>query len=82
MKAKRDTFLSFSPPLLGEEEVAEVADTLRSDWITTGPKTKQFEREFVQFTGATAALAVSSGTDNGSRRGAPGSQTGAGRRRT
>lgn len=63
MKAKRNTFLSFSPPLLGEEEVAEVADTLRSDWITTGPKTKQFEREFVQFTGAPAALAVSSGTD-------------------
>jgi len=63
MKAKRSTFLSFSPPLIGEEEIAEVVDTLRSDWITTGPKTKQFEREFAQFIGAPAALAVSSATD-------------------
>ena len=34
----RDTFLPFSPPLIGEEEIAEVVETLRSDWITTGPK--------------------------------------------
>lgn len=55
----RDTFLSFSPPLIGQEEVDEVLDTLRSDWITTGPKTKRFEQEFAQFIGAPAALAVS-----------------------
>ena len=36
---------------------------MRSDWITTGPKVKRFEQEFVRFTGAPAALAVSSGTD-------------------
>ena len=63
MKAKRGAFLPFSPPLLGEEEIAEAVDTLRSEWITTGPKTKQFEREFTQFIGAPAALAVSSATD-------------------
>jgi len=34
----RGTFLPFSPPLIGEEEISEVVDTLRSDWITTGPK--------------------------------------------
>jgi len=32
----RSTFLPFSPPLIGEDEIAEVVDTLRSDWITTG----------------------------------------------
>ncbi len=59
----RSTFLPFSPPLLGEEEIAEVLDTLRSDWITTGPKTRQFEQAFATFVGAPAALAVSSATD-------------------
>ncbi|MGQ9459516.1 MAG: DegT/DnrJ/EryC1/StrS family aminotransferase, partial [Anaerolineae bacterium] len=59
----RDTFLPFSPPLIGEEEIAEVVDTLRSDWITTGPKVKQFEEAFAAFVGAPVALAVSSGTD-------------------
>ncbi len=59
----RNTFLPFSPPLIGEEEIAEVVDTLRSDWITTGPKVKRFEAEFAEFIGAPAALAVSSATD-------------------
>ena len=59
----RNTFLPFSPPLIGEEEIAEVIDTLRSDWITTGPKVKRFEEEFAAFVGAPAALAVSSATD-------------------
>jgi len=59
----RNTFLPFSPPLIGEEEIAEVLDTLRSDWITTGPKVKRFEQEFAEFVGAPAALAVSSATD-------------------
>ncbi len=58
----RNTFLPFSPPLIGEEEIAEVIDTLRSDWITTGPKVKRFEEEFAAFIGAPAALALSSGT--------------------
>ena len=55
-------FLPFSPPLIGEEEIAEVVDTLRSGWISTGPKTKLFEAEFAQFVGAPAALGVNSCT--------------------
>jgi dTDP-4-amino-4,6-dideoxygalactose transaminase len=48
--------------LIGEEEISEVIDTLRSDWITTGPKVKRFEEDFAQFVHAPDALAVSSGT--------------------
>ena len=48
----RETFLPFSPPSIGEEEIAEVVDTLRSDWITTGPKTRAFEKQFGEFVGA------------------------------
>jgi dTDP-4-amino-4,6-dideoxygalactose transaminase len=59
----RSTFLPFSPPNLGPEEIAEVVDTLRTDWITTGPKARRFEEEFAAFIGAEAALAVSSATD-------------------
>jgi dTDP-4-amino-4,6-dideoxygalactose transaminase len=59
----RGSFLPFSPPAIGPEEIAEVVDTLKSDWITTGPKTRQFEHDFAQFIGAPAALAVSSATD-------------------
>jgi len=58
----RETFLPFSPPSIGDEEIAEVVDTLRSDWITTGPKVKQFERQFMEFVEAPAAFAVSSCT--------------------
>jgi nucleoside-diphosphate-sugar epimerase len=46
MSSMRDTFLPFSLPTIGEEEIAEVVDSLRSGWITTGSKTKQFEEEF------------------------------------
>lgn len=58
----RDKFLPFSPPLIGEDEINEVVDTLRSDWITTGPKVKRFEQEFARFVDAPDALAVSSCT--------------------
>lgn len=58
----RANFLSFSPPLLGDEEIAEVVDTLRSDWISTGPKVQRFEQAFAAFLGAPAALALSSCT--------------------
>jgi dTDP-4-amino-4,6-dideoxygalactose transaminase len=47
----RKTFLPFSSPYLDDDEIAEVADTLRSDWITTGPKVKRLEREFAQSIG-------------------------------
>lgn len=42
-------FLPFALPDIGEEEIAEVVDSLRSGWITTGPKTKLFEQNFAQF---------------------------------
>ncbi len=58
----RDKFLPFSPPYIGEEEIAEVVDSLRSGWITTGPKTKRFEQEFAARFDAPAALALSSCT--------------------
>jgi dTDP-4-amino-4,6-dideoxygalactose transaminase len=58
----RKTFLPFSPPLIGEEEIAEVVDTLRSDWITTGPKVKRFEADFAGAIGTPEALALSSCT--------------------
>jgi dTDP-4-amino-4,6-dideoxygalactose transaminase len=58
----RSTFLPFSPPLIGEEEIDEVVKTLRSDWITTGPKTKQFEADFTAYIGAPASAALNSCT--------------------
>lgn len=55
-------FIPFSPPSIGEEEIAEVVDTLRSDWITTGPKTRRFEGDFASYLGAPGALALNSCT--------------------
>ena len=49
---RRSAFLPFSQPSIGQEEIDEVVDTLRSDWITTGPKTKAFETQFGAFVGA------------------------------
>jgi len=50
--------VAFHRPSIGPEEEREVLDTLRSGWITTGPKTKRFEREFAAYVGASHALAV------------------------
>jgi dTDP-4-amino-4,6-dideoxygalactose transaminase len=60
--AKRDTFLPFSRPTIRQAEIDEVVDTLRSGWITTGPKAERFEREFAAYTGFPHALALSSAT--------------------
>lgn len=62
MKRMRDHFLPFSLPLIGEEEIDEVVDSLRSGWITTGPKVKRFEEDFARYIGARHALAVNSCT--------------------
>lgn len=59
---RRATFLHFSPPAVGEEEVDAVASVLRSDWITTGPVAKTFERRFAAAVEAPGALAVNSCT--------------------
>ena len=57
-------FLPFALPEIGDEEIAEVVDTLRSGWITTGPKAKRFEQAFVEFLGdpSLEAIAVNSAT--------------------
>jgi len=55
-------FLPFALPEIGQEEIDEVVDTLKSGWMTTGPKTARFEKEFAQFLGVPHALAVNSGT--------------------
>jgi dTDP-4-amino-4,6-dideoxygalactose transaminase len=61
-EAGRKVFLPYALPSIGEEEIAEVVDTLRSGWITTGPKVKRFENDFAAYTGASHALAVNSCT--------------------
>jgi len=57
-----ETFLPFHRPWIGEEEIAEVVDTLRSGWLTLGPKTQRFEEKFAQYIGAKHAVAVASCT--------------------
>lgn len=54
--------IPFHVPSLGEEEIAEVVDTLRSGWLTTGPKVVRFERDFAAYVGARHAVAVNSCT--------------------
>jgi dTDP-4-amino-4,6-dideoxygalactose transaminase len=58
----RSKFLPFSPPFISNEEINEVIGALRSDWITTGPKTKSFEEEFRGLLGSPSALALNSCT--------------------
>ncbi len=54
--------IPFSPPDISEEEISAVAETLRSGWITTGPKTKQFEKEIIEYTGCSGTACLSSAT--------------------
>jgi dTDP-4-amino-4,6-dideoxygalactose transaminase len=58
----RSTFLPYCLPSIGEEEIAEVADTLRSGWLTKGPKVARFEQAFAEYVGARHAIAVNSCT--------------------
>jgi hypothetical protein len=43
-RSRRDTMLGFQPPAIGDEEIAAVAETLRSGWLTTGPRAAELER--------------------------------------
>jgi dTDP-4-amino-4,6-dideoxygalactose transaminase len=61
-RPKRATFLPFAAPHITEAEIEEVADTLRSGWLSVGPKTKRFESEFAATVNATHAVACSSAT--------------------
>lgn len=54
--------ITFSPPDITEREIAEVVDTLRSGWITTGPKTKKFENEIAEYCGTKKSVALNSAT--------------------
>lgn len=54
--------ISFSPPDIGEEEINEVIDSLKSGWITTGPKTKEFEKRIAQYCHGEQAVCLNSAT--------------------
>jgi len=60
--AVRESFLPYALPDTDEAEIAEIAETIRSGWVTTGPKTHQFEAEFAAYVGAKHAVAVNSCT--------------------
>ena len=60
---KQVTFLPFALPDIGEDEIKEVVDSLRSGWVTTGPKTKRFETDFVEWLGGEIeAVSINSAT--------------------
>ncbi len=54
--------ISFSPPDITDDEINEVVDTLRSGWITTGPKTKYFENQIAEFCNTSKAVCLNSAT--------------------
>jgi UDP-4-amino-4-deoxy-L-arabinose-oxoglutarate aminotransferase len=58
----RNEFLPFSRPSITEEDIAAVAQVLRSGWITTGPKAAEFEKNFCQYVGCPGAVALTSAT--------------------
>jgi dTDP-4-amino-4,6-dideoxygalactose transaminase len=62
LRPSRPAPLPFASPDVGDEEIEAVAEVLRSGWLTTGARTKQFEREFASRVGATHAVAVNSAT--------------------
>lgn len=63
MSKLENTFLPFALPEIGEEEIDEVVASLRSGWVTTGPKARQFESDFAEFLGGgVEAIAVNSAT--------------------
>src|ERR671914_60408 len=62
LSSKRRTMLGFQPPAVGEEEIAAVAETLRSGWLTTGPRAAELERRMAEYLEAEHVLALASGT--------------------
>lgn len=61
-KPVRDSFLVFGQPLIGDAEIQEVVDTLKSGWLGTGPKVHKFEEDFKNYIGCHHALALNSCT--------------------
>ena len=62
MRTRRSTRLGFQPPAVGDEEIAAVAEALRSGWLTTGPRAALLEERAAAYLGAKHVLAVASGT--------------------
>ena len=62
MRTRRSTQLGFQPPAIGEDEIAAVTETLRSGWLTTGPKAALLEERMAAYVDAKHVLAVTSGT--------------------
>ncbi len=62
MRDAQEEYLPFARPDVDDAELAEIAEALASGWVTTGPKTKQFEAEFAAYVGAKHAVAVNSCT--------------------
>ena len=58
----RDSFLVFGSPMIGEEEIAEVVDSLRSGWVGTGPKVQRFETLLSEYLGVAHCRCLSSCT--------------------
>lgn len=58
----RNEFLPFSRPSITEQDIIAVSEVLRSGWLTTGPKTAEFEQAFCAYTGCAGAVALSSAT--------------------
>jgi dTDP-4-amino-4,6-dideoxygalactose transaminase len=58
----RDSFLVFGKPMIGEEEIAEVVDSLRSGWVGTGPKVQRFEAQLSEYLGVSQCRCLSSCT--------------------
>lgn len=54
--------IPFSPPDISEKEIDEVIDALKSGWITTGPKTKEFERQITEYCGCDRTVCLSAAT--------------------
>src|SRR5512139_2719119 len=54
--------IPFYRPSVGDDEINEVVETLKSGWLTTGPRTKQFEKEFAAYLGQKHAVALNSCT--------------------
>ena len=59
---RRERMLGFQPPAIGEEEIAAVAETLRSGWLTTGPRAAELEERMAEYLEAEHVLALASGT--------------------
>ena len=58
----KENFLVFGAPLIGDEEINEVVDSMKKGWLGTGPKVAQFQQDFATYKGAEYALGLNSCT--------------------